>query len=234
MGSEKLTPECYSRGLISRNHKLVNKPSFGDTIPLKKLVIVEGQDEVHFLNALLEKMKVEGVEVRETGGVDNLRNIIPALKNMPGFSDVEVFGIIRDADENAESAFQSVKNILVRENLLNSDELLSMTSRFSDGRPKLGIFIMPNNSSKGMLESLCLESVKDNPLMKCVDSFIKCSSEVLDKSGMPRNLAKSRAQAFLSVMPKNICSTGLAAEKGYWNFSSDKFNKLKSFLNNLR
>ena len=220
---------------ISRNCKLIAKsPSDTVTIELKRFLAVEGQDEVYFLNALLNKMNIEGVEVQEIRGIDNLRNKIPVLIRTPGFSDVEMFGIIRDADSNVQSAFQSVRDLLVREELLKPNGLSTITSQFSQGNPRVGIFIMPNNSSEGMIENLCLESVKNEPIMQCVNNLFKCVNNKIDELERPRNLAKSKVQVFLATRPKLVCSVGLAAAKGYWNFDSKEFSELKTFLNNLR
>jgi len=233
--SKKFVSENNShKELISRDGRLI-KETTPSAIQSKKLIAVEGQDEVHFLNKLLKKMKIQEVEVREVGGVDKLPKKIPALVRTRGFSDVEVFAIIRDADnKNAESAFRSVKNLLANEELLKPGKLPDKPGQFSNGNPRIGIFIMPDNSSQGMLEDLCLQSVKDHPVKECVDDFIKCTEKRVDTSKKPRNLAKAKVQAFLAVMPEIANSVGIAAEKDYWNFNSKEFSKLKSFLNNLK
>jgi hypothetical protein len=116
-----------------------------DIIRQKKVLAVEGKDEVNFFHALLEYVGITDYE-------------IPALVRMPGFSDVDVLVVIRDADEDANAAFASIRDSLRKEGF----ELPENINQFSYGKPKIGIFIMPGNSDTGMLEDLCLETVKDH------------------------------------------------------------------------
>jgi len=228
------TKDNNHRESISIDCELRKKPA-SSAIQLKKVIAVEGQDEVHLLNVLLGKMDIRGVEVREVGGVNKFPIKIPALVRTSGFSDVEVFAIIRDADENAELAFQSVKNLLAKEEKqLKLGKLPDVINQFSNGNPKIGIFIMPGNSTQGMLENLCLKSIKNHPVMECVNDFIKCATKKVSASKKPKNLAKAKVQVFLAVMHEIVCSVGLAAEKGYWEFDSEEFDELKLFLNNLK
>ena len=198
-----------------------------DIIHQKKVLAVEGKDEVNFFNALLEYVGITNFEVYEVGGKQQFRDKLPALVRMSGFSDVEVLAIIRDADNNAEAAFQSIKDILKKEKLKAPNQV----NQFSDGSPKIGIFIMPGNSDTGMLEDLCLKTVEHHASMHCVEPFINCISEL---ETPPNNIAKAKAQAFLATMPELVKSVGIGAQKGYWNFNSEELTDLKSFIDNLR
>ena len=111
-----------------------------DVIHQKKLIAVEGQDEVNFFNALLRHLGIADFDVREVGGKLQFKNKLPALVRVSGFSDVEVLAIIRDADNNAEAAFKSIGDIMKKERL----EPPNQVNQFSDGSPKIGIFIKDN------------------------------------------------------------------------------------------
>lgn len=198
-----------------------------DIIQQKKVLAVEGKDEVNFFRALLTYVGITDIDVREVGGKRQFKTKLPALVRMSGFSDVEVLAIIRDADNNAKAAFKSIRNILKKEKL----EPPNQVNQFSNGTPKIGIFIMPGNSDAGMLEDLCLKTVKDYPAMACTGSFIDC---VLNLENPPNNIAKAKAQAFLAAMPKLANSVGVGAQKGYWNFESEELTDLKSFIDKLR
>jgi hypothetical protein len=198
-----------------------------EVIRQKKLIAVEGQDEVNFFNALFKYVGVDDFEIHEIGGKDQFKDKLPALVRMRGFSEVEVLAIIRDADDNADAAFKSIRNILKKEKLKPPIQV----NQFSDGSPKIGIFIMPGNSDTGMLEDLCLKTVEDHPSMHCVELFIDCISAL---ENPPNNITKAKAQAFLASMPKLVKSVGLGAQKGYWNFNSEELTDLKAFIYNLR
>lgn len=68
-------------------------------------------------------------------------------------------GIIRDAEQKeAIHAFNSIKNIL-KDNKLSFPENIKNNIKY-DGI-KIGIFIIPDNLNKGMLEDLCLCSIEN-------------------------------------------------------------------------
>jgi len=193
----------------------------------KTVLAVEGKDEVNFFGALLEYLEIAGSDIRDLGGKDKFKVKLPALVKMRGFSDVEVLAVIRDADKDADAAFDSVRDVLAKEGL----EPPARMNRFSDGNPVIGIFIMPGDSDHGMLEDLCLRTVKDHPAMKCVDIFVNCVAE-LDHP--PKISAKAKAQAFLAAMPEIVNSVGVAARKRYWNFNSNELSDLITFVDTLR
>jgi len=198
-----------------------------DIIHQKKVLVVEGKDEINFFNALLKYMEIIDFEVYEVGGKQQFKDKLPALVRVRGFSDVEVLAVVRDADNDANAAFESIKNILKKEKLKPPNQI----NQFSKGAPKIGIFIMPGNSDAGMLEDLCLKTVECHPAMCCVESFIDCVSKL---ENPPNKITKAKVQAFLAAMPELANSVGVGAQKGYWNFNSNELTKLKSFIGNLK
>lgn len=202
------------------------------SISQKKLLAVEGKDDVEFFEALLKDMKIGECEIREVGGKDQFKNKIPALVKVPGFSNVQRLGIIRDADKNPSAAFDSIVNILKKEKL-NGKSLVGpkKINQFGRGIIKIGIYLMPGKSQLGMLEDLCLKTVENQPAMKCVDFFVECASKLKKK---PRNLSKTKVQTYLAAMPEIVNSLGIGAKKGYWNFGSSELNDLKSFLEKMK
>ena len=193
-------------------------------IQRSRIVAVEGKDEVHFFTCLLDYMGQEDFEVFDVGGTVQFNDKFPALVRRSGFLKVKKLAIIRDAEDNAENAFKSIKNILQKENIAPPER----PSQFSMGKPNVGIFIMPGDFKNGMLEDLCLRTVKDNPAVKCAETFIECA---LKLEAPPRNIAKAKAQAFLAAMPDIVSSVGLGAEKRYCDFNSDELKNLRNFLN---
>jgi hypothetical protein len=197
--------------------------------PLKKtkLLAVEGTDEVIFFEELFKHIgMLDKVELREVGGKDQFKIKMPTLQKTTGFNNLDAIGIIRDADENFESAFESIKGVFEKMGI----QVPARPGQFSDGVPKVGIFIMPDNANKGMLENLCLNTVKDDQAMECVDQFINCAKELKKQ---PKNAAKTKAQAYLALMPEIANSVGRGAQKGYWNFNSRELIPLINFINQL-
>ncbi|MCP5105219.1 MAG: hypothetical protein GY950_17655 [bacterium] len=196
-------------------------------ITKRKLLVVEGKDEIVFFEELFKHIgMVDTVELREVGGKDQFKKDLPALKIATGFNKLETIAVIRDADESFEGAFESIRGILNKMGFRTPGR----PGEFSPGTPRVGIFIMPDNANQGMLENLCLDTVKDDEAMKCVNQFIDCSQKLKKK---PRNIHKARAHAFLSVMPEIANSVGRGAQKGHWDFDSTKLKPLIKFIGQL-
>jgi hypothetical protein len=208
-------------------------------IPIKsrKILAVEGVDEENFFGAFLRHINIVDYDIRQVGGKDQFKNKLPALKIVRGFfnadgsSFVTQLAIVRDKDGN--DAFASITNILRKEGFTPPRQ----HGIFSDGTPKIGIFIMPGETVDGtMLEDLCLKTVENHPAMKCVNDFASCVS---DLPSSPKNVPKSKAaifkaQTFLAAQPDVVDSVGLGAQKKYWDFNSPALEELKQFLSQLK
>ena len=167
------------------------------------------------------------VQVQNAGSVEQLRPLLKALVRIPGFDRVVVsVGVVRDADASAPSAAQSVRDALGAAGLAVPPH--AATQAGSD--PKTSLFVMPNNAEPGMLETLCLRWVANDPAFACIDDFFDC---VRRTSTLPSNMDKARVQAFLSSRPELKRLLGEAAHAGYWNWDHAAFDDLKAFLRSL-
>ncbi len=203
---------------------------------LKKLIAVEGQDEVYFFNELIRFIEISGIEVWEVGGKNQFEPKFAQFIKLRGFDELESIAFVCDSDNrSAVSSFNSlcriIENVTAEEPSFSGNIVLpSRMGEFSEGNPKIGIYVMPNNSDLGMLENLCLDSVADYPAMECVNEFIQC---VLLLEEEPKNIPKAKVQTFLASKEKIVNRLGLGAMKGYWKFESPVWNELKTFISNL-
>jgi hypothetical protein len=93
---------------------------------------------------------------------------------------------------------------------------------------------MPDCENEGMLEDLCLKSVENDSVFKCAEKFLDCVNTSAKEEEKPKNLSKAKAQTFLAGKKEIASSTGVGAQKGYWNFDHECMNKIKQFLENLK
>lgn len=193
-------------------------------ITREKLLLVEGKDEVNFFEALLEQSGIEGFEIIDVGGKRNFAKELKMLALLTGFEKVKTLIIVRDADDNADDAFASARSALhsIHFHTPNCQNEL----REYEGR-KVGIYIMPGNFENGMLEDLCMSSVADQPVISCIESFFEC---IKQKGCIPKNLSKAKAHVFLASQSELVTSIGVAAKKGYWNFSHPSLQALTHFF----
>jgi len=152
------------------------------------LLIVEGMDEVHFFNKLLELQGLGNIQIINIEGKDNLNNNVFLIKLMTAFKstdkDIKAVGIILDCDDNNIQAHINKVNTFVdrvnnhnpkeTESKILSFEKINKCNKFTSQKTPLGLYVMPDCNSKGALETLCLKAVKDKKFMPCIENFMKC------------------------------------------------------------
>ena len=193
-----------------------------------KQLLVEGFDAYWFFSALLKEVSITEIQIQNYGGVDELKGFLVQFCRASGFWDrVESLGIVRDAETDPNAAFQSVSTALDAANLPVPQCPLELTNT----QPRTSIFILPDNETNGMLETVCLRSVEEDPAMFCIDEYFKCLREKLEY--LPKYTEKAHLQTFLASRKKVPRMLGVAAEQGIWPWNSPVFESIKLFLNRL-
>ena len=131
------------------------------------------------------------IDVWSLDGKDKLRGGLKAVKIASGYPLLTSLGVIRDADNNADSAFQSVCSALRNAGWPVPSKPLEPAR---DG-PKVTVMVLPVGKSTGMLEDVFLESVADDPAMQCVNQYFQCLADRLNRLG--KNTAKANVRCFL-------------------------------------
>jgi len=198
-------------------------------ITKSKILIVEGIDEEYFFKAYFKFLSISDIQVLPIGGKTLLPDYLDVLITDSNFiSKVQVLAIIRDADDNANSAFQSVCSALRNSSLpVPSAPLQPVSNNLI-----VNVMIMPPGSSSGMLEDLCLRSVSSDPALPCLDSYFSCLL-TLPNYSMPKNMSKAKVHAFLSSRIEPDKRLGEAALASYWPFNNVVFDTLKNFILSL-
>ena len=174
-----------------------------------RLLLVEGKDEVNLLGKLIKNcLKDDGqdIQILDVGSKDNfkpnLMGIKVAAQARPTLRSV---GIIRDADCNAESSFISVYNSLRAVGY----EPPAAHAEFSDATPSIGVFIVPDGSQPGAIETLCRRSVEGKAATECVDEYLEC---LKTRKGLRlKNEDKSFAHAYLAATKDPVARVGEGA-----------------------
>ncbi len=192
-----------------------------------KLLLVEGRDEELFFSAALEKhIHARDIQVLPIAGKTRLREYLEGLKLDAHFPGVTSLAVIRDADDSSVSALQSVCGALSFHGLPAPRE----HGQFTESVPRVGVFIMPDGKNSGMLETLCMDSVRNRPRSECVQSYLDC----LKQQGLhPSPLDKARAHAWLAGQDDPEKRVGEAAQAGYWPFENPAFDSLWSFIRDI-
>ena len=123
----------------------------------RKILLVEGTDDEHVLMHICGNRDIPRIdEIRSHGGVDELLEVIPVRISLtePG----DVFGVVIDADTNLANRWRSVRDRIIDTGYLDVPEQPvaegTILNPPADSRlPRLGLWVMPNNQSPGILEN---------------------------------------------------------------------------------
>jgi hypothetical protein len=193
-----------------------------------KQLLVEGADSARFFTALASKLQLTDVQVQNFGGVGDLSGFLKALVFAPAFADtVSSLAVIRDAENDAQAAFQSVATSFRSAGLPAPSE----PGILQANTPAVGVFVLPNNASPGMLETLCLSAINSHPEVQCVNEFVSCVQRV--SANPPVNLDKARLYAYLASRPRPGLRIGEAAEAGLLSLDAAEYGSLSTFIASL-
>jgi hypothetical protein len=193
---------------------------------MKKIVFCEGKDDVAVVRGLAKHLGLN-IEVESFDGKNKLATLLRSLSTRPDFAQQKVaaMAILRDADTDANAAFASVRDALRQ----NHFEPPAADGTFSESTTRVGVFIVGVNG-RGMIEDVCLNSVRDQPEFSCVGDYFDC---IAKKSPRRSFSSKAQVRVWMASREDSEFYVGKAAEKGYWPWESPAFDSLKKFLRGL-
>lgn len=194
-----------------------------------KQLLVEGRDAEAFFYPFLEGMKISGIQIQNYGGIRELPSFLKQFVISPQYKGLPVtsIGIIRDAEQNPQDAFKSVCGALEKVGLRIPSTPLVPTKK----SPQVCVYILPDEKSSGMIETLLLRAVSGDPAFGCIDEYLECVVQATGVEPKPRD--KARFLTFLASKPDIKPLTGFAARAGYLEFSSSAYDRLKEFILSL-
>jgi hypothetical protein len=191
-----------------------------------KFAFCEGRDDQLVIQSLVKHLGLN-VRVEHTTGKDNLSNFLKSLLKRPEFAQQQVdsIGIFRDANGDSRAAFTSVRDALQQ----NAFVPPAAYGTYGSGTPRAGVCIVGVNG-RGMIEDVCLESIKDRPEFPCVDEYFAC---IVKKSARNKFLSKAKVRVWMASQADYELYVGKAAEGGYWPWENPIFDSIKNFLKAL-
>ena len=197
--------------------------------PIERCVqlLVEGNDQRNFFEAMVERLALAPIQVRNFGGVGDLRGFLAAFVLARDFKLVRRLGIVRDAEASAEAAFMSVQSSLRAAGL----SLPEQPAAEAVGEPSVSALILPGGSKSGMLETLLCRTFQDTAMDRCIDALFDCAQSAGES--VPKRPEKARARVWLATKPDPHLSVGVAAKRGYWDMEHPALAGVRSYLKEL-
>lgn len=201
---------------------------------MKKL-LVESHNDAHFIENLFKKAQGKHLsfKVINCEGISKLLGRIPAELIA---SDTETLAIVVDADDDLAKRWQEVKEVfqkfdyIVPENPKLEGVIIEAQGLF----PKVGIWLMPNNLTTGILEDFIAKIIKEDDKLKPIVYEIL---DDIERQKLHLYKPQSRPKAFihtwLAWQKDPGKPFGWAITLGYFDLNATLTKTFITWLNDL-
>ena len=118
-------------------------------IPSPNVLLVEGTSDYHVVKHIYRRQdQTQNFEITNKASVHTLLESISAETKAPG---LETLGILIDADDDLSSRWQEIINAFQSIGI-NMPANPDPSGTIIEGKPRIGIWVMPDNKSVGELE----------------------------------------------------------------------------------
>lgn len=198
---------------------------------MEQVLLVEGKNDLHvFANIFMNHGVKESFKAEDKEG-DSIYKSIPIYLK----TDIKTIGIVVDADENLDGKWSKLQSIFTKSGYqFPESPNQSGTIINKEDFPKVGIWIMPDNNEKGMLEDFIKQLVPDDDrLMKYVEeSLLNIESSKVQKYKEVHK-SKARIHTWLAWQETPGSPMGLAIKKTYLDTNKELCVKFVNWINTL-
>lgn len=121
-----------------------------------RVLLVEGQDDKHVVLHLRGRHKLEPTFcISEEGNIDKLLDSITPQIKAPGRLTV---GILVDANDDLKARWKAITDRLRKANI-KAPSSPNSTGTIINSRPRIGIWLMPDNTAPGELEDFVIHMI---------------------------------------------------------------------------
>lgn len=183
-------------------------------------MLVEGPDDKHaILNLFGAVGQAVQYRIDAPGGYQNLRASIPGYLKA---SDLRCLAIVADADADPAARWQSLRDALARERYVipaGPLEDSGLVLSGEDDGPAVGVWLMPNNTSAGMLEDFAAMLIAEgDPLLPRAQGAVRGIPADERRFG-PTAVAKAELHTWLAWQKEPGVSIGTAIKSRYFDVS---------------
>ena len=207
----------------------------------KKILLVEGKDDQHVVYAIRDSHEIDknSFIIQEKQGIDNLFEGLE-VNLIEGSSAIERIGIVIDADQDLNAGWRKTLNILRKAGYQNlpAQPEANGTIINQDFKSTFGVWIMPDNQIRGMLEDFLEFLVPDKDKNEVWTKAVKCSQEILDEIEEDKrfskiHLSKAQIHAYLAWQNEPGKPFGTAITAKYLQADNPKCEQFVEWLKRL-
>jgi hypothetical protein len=209
----------------SEENKLINNPN---------LIIVEGKGDKFFFKHLCKHLKLENFDIWSVNSKDAIRSALKVIPLTPGHDRLASLGVVRDADTDSDAAFKSVCASLKHAGFTETPpsplvpiNVLHPLLGGGNGVVRICVMILPEESSKGKLETLILKAFENDSSMVCTENYFNCLKK--DVRASIEDIEKAKIQVFLASRPKSV-RLAESAKANYLPWDCEAFEFVRTFV----
>lgn len=194
-----------------------------------RVLLVEGVDDKHVVQHICHHFRcIPDFEIKDKNGFAELaRGIVPEIKK----SGRTAVGILVDANDAPETRWQAVVHRL-REAEISVPPDIPDTGTVIGERPRIGVWLMPDNQSPGELEDFVAQMVPaEDPVWPLAQQYIR-GIGTKDRKFSPCKILRAEIHAWLAAR-KEPRKMGSAIKVGDLNVNVDIVGDFVDWLRRL-
>lgn len=205
-----------------------------------KQLIVEGENDKHIVFALRDKYNLD--KNFEIENLKTVEKLLAGISTIIKESNLDVLGIILDADSDLEKRWQEVRakvepfgyDLPIKPDLNGTIVELSDTSM--PYPLKIGIWLMPNNQLTGAIEEFLQMLIRERDVLWNEAELIveKLENEIDEALRFPKKYrSKALIHSFLAWQKEPGRPMGFAITKRYFDANADLAKTFAAWLERL-
>ena len=157
------------------------------------MLLVEGPDDEHVVAHLCARSGLaRNFDIGQKGGFPELSKSIPVELAAPGRS---ALGVVVDANDNPAARWQAVRDRCERRGITLPSEP-DPGGVVVEGRPRVGVWLMPDNQNPGQLEDLVAAMIPaEDVVWRLAQEFV----DRIPEPERPRPAIKAQVHAWLAA-----------------------------------
>lgn len=215
-----------------------------------RVLLVEGIDDLHVLAHIFKAHGFEGeIFIRAQEGVEKVKkeldekyfeNLLADLAVELKGSEVVALGIVVDADLDLKARWQSLANKLKDlkyQDVPNLPEPNGTILKHNEDLPKIGVWLMPDNTLPGMLEDFVKLLVPDEQkellqrAIEAVDAIPKEGRQFITENS--DKTSKAQIHTYLAWQERPGVPYGVAIREKFLKADSPNTTKLIAWIKEL-
>lgn len=193
------------------------------------VLLVEGADDEHVVRHLWKlKDTSSDFEIIDKRGVKPLLDSIRVEVRAPGRRAV---GIVVDADDHPEHRWNAISDRLRRAHV-TPPSAPAPAGTIIDGRPRIGVWLMPNNQSRGELEDFVARMIPEEDAVWPLSQAYVDGIPALERKFASGKMLRAKVHSWLATResPRKM---GAAIGVGDLNASATDAARLVAWLQRL-